>query len=133
MGNFNWVHARANCSLEGVFHILSEIVDSDVKQANALRRQGVKFSLNTEATSKIMVIRDRDLGGTKETTGVIFELLPDTISVTRKKHGALTEDSLFSAVPSLNEDGECLMEVKGKPLKLWQMSRKALENLFFGF
>jgi hypothetical protein len=132
MGNFNWVHARAHCSLEGVFHILHEIVDSDVKDVNALKRQGVTFRLNTDATRKIIVARDRDLGGVIESTGIVFELFPDKITIAHKQ-GALIDKSLFSAVPSLNEDGECLMEVNGKSLKLWQVSRKALENLFFGF
>ena len=108
-------------------------MDSDVKTANALNRRGVKFKLNTEATGKIIVLRERDLGGFNESMAIVFELLPDKIAVTERRGPGFTEGALFCAAPGLNQEGECLLEIDGQPLKLWQVSRKALENLFFGF
>jgi hypothetical protein len=39
---------------------------------------------------------------------------------------------LFSAKPYLNHEGECLLQIgETDPLHIWQVSRKALEPLFF--
>jgi len=38
---------------------------------------------------------------------------------------------LFEAKASLGFEGRCRYEVEGQPLELWQVSRKALEDLFF--
>ena len=129
MSAFNWVAARAECSPDRAFHALAEVVDSDVKAANGLRRSGVSFHFHGEATGKIVVIRELDRGGVKELRSVVFELISGEI-VTKKG----PENSvLFSAVPSLNRNGECLLEIEGDSYELWQVSRRALESLFFGF
>jgi predicted RNase H-like nuclease (RuvC/YqgF family) len=135
VGAFNWVQSRAACSLESIFHALSEVIDSDIKSANALRRPGppTTFRMNTEATGKIIVVRTRDMAGFAETVAVVFELQANEIIVKQKLPATFQETSLFVAVPYLHEEGECLLEVGGKSLKLWQVSRKALEDLVFGF
>jgi len=129
--SFNWVQAQADCSLAHVFGVLAEIVDSDVKAANALRRPRVTFKCNPEATNKIMVSRARDMGGITEATGVVFELLADRINIIRKRGTVKDEEPWFFAVACLDEQGECSLEIDGKRLKLWQVSRRALANLFF--
>lgn len=124
----NWVQSRANCSLDKTFRVLREMIDNDVKAANGLKRSGVTFELN-EPKGKLMVIRERDLTSIKETACIVFELRSDKITVTERSDG--TPKELFSAVPCLNEEGECLLEVEGQALQLWQVRRRALENLFF--
>ena len=132
MASFNWVQARSECSVERVFQILAEVVDSDVKAANALNRRGVTFHVNRDARGKLIVARNRDLGGFSDVTIVVFELEPGRIVVTRKTAN-IDDKTLFSAAPSLNEQGQCLLEVAGDQLQLWQVSRRALEDLFFEF
>ena len=135
MGGFDWVSTRSKCSLEQSFVLLSEIVDSDVKAANALKRRDVEFKINSEPTKKLVVIRDQDLGGMHGFINVVFELRADKITVFIRKGGEFLPVPMFSFVPSLNEEGECLYRIEGEEaqLKLWQVSRKALEDLFFGF
>src|ERR1700722_6850572 len=132
---FNWVKERSLCSLECVFQIFGEVVDSDVKSSNALNREGVKFEIKTPAHNKLMVIRSHAVGHSAEMAGITFELLGDRISVQKRKRGSTEEIPLFSFAPSLNLDGECLVRVDGESemLKLWQVSMKALEDLFFAF
>lgn len=116
--NFNWVRARSQCSLPRVFAMLGEIVDSDVKALNAAQPSNLPAEVK-RYTGKI-VVAHRD-------STIVFELTGGIIQV---RQGP--EHALFSAKLRLDEDGECLLEVNGRGLKLWQVSRKALEDLFFG-
>jgi hypothetical protein len=132
MTNVDWAKRRSECSLEAIFNVsLKELLDSDVESVNQLKRRGVEFVLDTHATNKIVVSRRRDMGGTFENEAVVFDLLPNEIRV----RDARTEKTMFSAKPTLNAEGECLIEIAGlgDPIRLWQFSSKALENLFFGF
>jgi hypothetical protein len=43
VASFDWVTARAKCSLERTFQTLAEIVDSDIKAANNLGKTCGKF------------------------------------------------------------------------------------------
>jgi hypothetical protein len=131
MVGFDWVKARSKCSLESVFQTLREVLDSDVKSVNGLNRVGVTFALNNSATNKLIISRERDYGGLSGGETVVFELLPNEIRV----RDGRTEKHFFSAKPVLNQEGECLLEVTGElePQRLWQVSRKALDDLFFGF
>jgi hypothetical protein len=134
MGGFNWVAARSECSLDRQFRILAELVDSDVKVANGLNKRGIEFEINLDVKDKIIVLRKRDIVGHVETSVIVFELEQDKITVKdRTDRSNLPGQMLFNATPSLNEEGECLLEVSGVPLKLWQVSRKALDGLFFRF
>lgn len=42
------------------------------------------------------------------------------------------QEDRFTAKPHLSMAGECMFEVDGTPLRPWQVSRLALESLFFG-
>jgi hypothetical protein len=129
VANFNWVEARHACSLSEIFHTLKEVLKSDVASANGLKIQDVKFSCKTDATNKIIVGRSEVFpSGIAHGREIIFELLPAEIKV---KEGR-TDKHLFSAVPNLIDNGECLLEIDGRPYQFWQVSRKALEDLFFG-
>lgn len=132
MPSFNWVHARSECSLSVVFIVLAEVIDSDVKAATALNRPGATFKLRRDASDKLVVTRERILQGATLNSTVIFELLADRIRVSRMKERNSEPAPFFTAAPNLNRDGECLLDVDGEPNQLWQVSRKALEDLFFG-
>ena len=126
---FNWVKARSECSLERVFLVLSEVVASDVKARQGLH-DGAEYD-HTRRDHKIIVSRTRDFGGgIKEAEGVVFERIKGSITVAAVDPKG-NEVPLFAATPSLAPDGDCKLEVNGDSLELWQVSRKALEPLFF--
>src|SRR5216683_1096079 len=109
---FDWVRARHECSLECVFQTLREVVDSDVKRMMALKNKPeVGFRLSAPAADKFIVTRARDYGGGTEGSMIVFELLPTEIRV----RDGRDEKTILSAKPDVNPEGECLLEVQGKP------------------
>lgn len=133
MENSQWVKARSECSLKSFFQMFSEVIDYDVKPANDLKRTGVAFRLNRDIPGKLIVTRDRDLMGFEQSRSVVIELLRGLIRATEAQAADPVGKPMFSAIPILNDDGECLVEVDKKQLKMWQLSRLALEDLFFRF
>lgn len=125
----NWVQARGGCSLSASFQVLREMIDNDVKAANALKRHSLVFELNVQAAGKLIVIRHHDIGGIDDSATVVFEMLADKITVSART--AAASAVLFSMAPFLNEDGECRFGVNGQDLEFWQVRRMALEDLFF--
>jgi len=117
--DFNWVKARSKCSVASVFALLAEVVDSDVKAANELPGNA-RFRFN-KYDRKLIV-----LPVTEFPVPIVFELAGAVINISKE------ETALFTARPSLMTDGKCRLEVDGETLELWQVSRKALEALFFG-
>ncbi|MGH9344855.1 MAG: hypothetical protein ACRD3Y_02300 [Bryobacteraceae bacterium] len=130
--SLDWVTARSKCSLAAVFETLMEVLDSDVKSRNALGAQGVRFLLTRPVGQKLIVVRERDFGGIPETDTVVFELTKAHVAATARNARG-DGKPLFQAKPALNREGDCLLEVNGEELRLWQVSRLALEGLFFGF
>ena len=66
-----------------------------------------------------------------EGEAILFERLANEIKI----RDGRKDKHLFSARPVLNADGECMMEIVGESEQrpMWQISRKALDDLFFGF
>jgi hypothetical protein len=134
MADLNWVAARSECSRDRQFKALGELIRGDVKAVNGLERRGVEFEINLEVKDRIIVTRKRDMVGLVESAVIVFELERDRITAKdRTDRSNLAGQLLFHATPGLNEEGECLWTVDGVSLKLWQISKKALEGLFFGF
>ncbi len=124
MGGFNWVRARAECSVKRTFQTLYEVIDSDVKTANELKVAGSAATFHVESQhKKIIVIREEDIA----VRNVVLECLPGSINVREGQ-----EKHLFSGMPRLDEEGHCMLEVDGRLLQLWQFSERALSGLFFG-
>ena len=128
---FDWVSARGKCSLSLVFLRLREVVESDTNKANELKRQGISFQFRADSEEKFLVGRTVTLSGIPEGEAVVFRLMPNEIQVRHAK----SENVTMSAKVHLDGDGNCLLVPNGgsEPLRLWQFSRKALEDLFFGF
>lgn len=118
----NWVVERAKCSLEGVFKKLELQVRDDVKEINQLRPDhqyiftpnNVRFSVTSHTG-----------------ISVDFSLTSKAIVISNN------DNVLFEATLTLNDDGDCRINLKGKngqqenELQFWQVRRRALEPLFF--
>jgi hypothetical protein len=125
----DWVTARAECSVERLFRLLTETLDTDVKTMQARAPSGTRFTLNALGGNKVVVAKVRGFGGGfMDGDNVVFETTP--LGIVARTGRADTQ--LFLAKPSLGLDGECHLEIDGQPHELWQVSRKALEALFFG-
>ncbi len=122
--------ARSSCSLRAVFEVLSQVIASDVKSANDLNRPGVSFALTNPSEAQVMVARTSNGGGAAESVSVLFELRANEIVATVPHRGK----TLFYAKPVLDGTGECLLEIEGdhELRRPWQVSRRALDELFFG-
>ena len=128
---FDWVRARAQCSLRPVFENLAGTIQKDVESAIKLSEE--------ERNSKTMLhyARDRNTitvtsepASTKDAAqpqGVVrFALSATEITVERQNA------KQFSILASLNSNGDCKIVANGQEVELWQVSRMALEGLFFG-
>ena len=123
MENFDWVTARAKCSLVEVFEKLRLQVGVDVQTRNKLLSDPRDaFSvIESEAKPSFSVIVPSN-----PLPSITFSLSDERIGVSHK--GRL----IFEATLTLGDDGECRLKINGKERELWQMRRMALEELFFG-
>ncbi len=122
----DWVKARAECSLEHLFSLLIEVLDSDVKSMRAHAPDGTQLSLNVLTASKVSISKVQPDRGFSKAGKVVFDRTSLGINV-----GSDRNDLMFTAKPSLDATGSCRLEIDGQPMELWQVSRKALEDLFF--
>jgi hypothetical protein len=128
---FDWVDARAKCSTEQMFSLLVERVTSDVESMKARIGSSHRLTFNRIADDKVIVANERIEGG--------FAFNGRNVMFQRTKGGIVVDTeaqkgpgrALFTASVSLGPEGRCRYEVDGQPLELWQVSRKALEELFF--
>jgi hypothetical protein len=126
---FDWVKARSECSLRHVFLMLAEVIDSDVKAAQS-HIPGAKFKINKTSDDKFIVVKSWDASGVDQAESVAFEATKQGIAVKDVRTGK----RLFLAKPELTANGDCKLRSDDNPdaLEMWQVSRKALEDLFFG-
>lgn len=127
---FPWVEERAKCSIVGVFIALAVRVKSDVESMTGLHLQPKHlFAFTAPSEKTFLVEKQIKVGGMVAPGGVVvFEHDETKITVS----DGLKYNVLFEATPAIGEDGPCRLDVNGVVLELWQVSRKALEPLFFG-
>lgn len=129
---FDWVTARGECSVGRMFVLLMERVESDVAQMQALldtKRRRLTF--NKVADDKVIVANEQvGVGHVFGGTGVMFKRTPSGVVVDIKTRNG-PERILFEARLSLGLEGRCRYEIDGHAVELWQVSRKAMEDLFF--
>ena len=123
MPEFDWVTARAKCSVANLFEALKLEVKQDVEIREALCAKGSHYGFDFVAEGKMF---SAIVQGNKIHHAVTFSLEDQLISV-RNENDAV----MFRAVPTLNDDGRCLLKVGDKEYELWQFRKKALESLFF--
>jgi hypothetical protein len=122
---FNWVQARAECSLPQVFKQLQIGVQSDVEQLKRTLPANSNVRLSVEVRAgRFSVVRTEN-GSIPDT--VDFALVRDAITVTNDDG-----ETLASATLTLDDSGRCRLRVGSAELEQWQFRRKMLEELFFG-
>jgi hypothetical protein len=133
--NVNWVEARHECSAQSAMIRLLHVVEADVSQMQSfgqLRRpfHGLRCDRTTGNGFLVHVVWD--LGGVFESEGVAFELDGDLIRV-RHRREVPTDRILFSVRPTVSADGKCRLEHTdtGQLMEFWQVSKAALEPMFF--
>jgi hypothetical protein len=123
MSEFDWVAARAECSIERVFQQIRMGVESDIERMNKLRPANADYGFKIVLSEgKIAVVRQ----------GYIS---PRSVTFTRARNGiSIVNDEgkvTMEATLTLSDDGECRLKINGREREFWQFRRKALEDLFF--
>jgi len=123
MSDFDWVKARAECSLVAAFIRLEKSCQKDVDAANGLFKPR-KFGLLTHDPNSFSVYED-----VQPQRHLTFKLSKSQIAVVKRRDGR--EDEQFSATLTINKDKQCRFLVGSDELEEWQFRKKALEPLFF--
>jgi len=129
MNNFDWVSARGRCSLGEIFEKLKLDVASDVEQAQA--RRPVRDGMLAHYGFKCVVSDSGDkitvfVNGNNIRRSSSFHLTEDSIEVLDQSGHVK-----FSAMPTLNNKGECRLRINEEEQELWYIRKLALEDLFF--
>jgi len=122
--NFDWVNARADCSLLPVFRKLELDCGDDVaamnKRSEANGSQARFLSQSNDAKTQFWVF-----GNIDSSLLVKFVLFADRIEVA-------TPSQTFAISLTLDNDGKCKLRVNdGEVLDQWQLRKLVLEDLFF--
>jgi hypothetical protein len=121
---FDWVKARASCSLSAVFKELQLGAQSDVQTVGSLSVGGrdAKFVVTNLVRGRFSVVREE--GSFSES--VNFVLANGAITVRDDQ-----DTILVSGTITLNNAGQCRLKVDQEELELWQFRRMAMEKIFF--
>ena len=131
--NFNWVEARAECSVMKVFKRLAFGIKADLDTINRIQGEAARDSHNPPDRNLEVNASDARI----EITRTIKSQTMNSVEFVREKSSIrVTSDfsggPKFLASPSLSTDGHCVAIVDGCELELWNVRRKALDELFFG-
>ena len=125
--SFNWVEARSKCTTFACFELLAEQVRSDVDSVGVLNaKSNVRWGYERH-NWKIIVYRTVD---SFPDYSIVFTSSNEAITVEHVVNGNRTK--LFQSIPHLLDDRTCKLEINDVPVAIWQVSRKALDGLFFG-
>ena len=132
-GPFNWVKARADCNLDLSFQALRSVVERDVREARntaALTQCGTQFEFQAEAQGILPMFTVRRIVGNRTQGQAIFTQEAHAITV---DFGSGSSESSFEVTAEWDEkECACRLSVDNDPCEIWQISRRALEWLFFG-
>jgi hypothetical protein len=122
--NFNWIKARADCSVAQVFKQLELGARNDVEAANEQRKSEEHhvFSVSAEPGRFSVVRGSRNV----HPVSVDFSLEGEEIAA------CVGNEIKLTATITLNNEGRCMLKVNDEELEQWQVRRTALEDLFFG-
>lgn len=134
----NWVKLRAECNLDVCFDSLRGVVNRDVKEMNALPAEIrsdflYKVQDGDNVLPSFSVVQECEKAAYENSQPhILFSKSPISIEVSRKPRGAHVKTALFTITPEWSEkESRCRLLVNGKELKAWEISRLALEPMFF--
>ena len=130
----NWVLARANCTLDGIFDELTRVLESDIREFNDLspkKRDDRMFDSSPirDAAFEVYRVSHSTIGERRRAgqDGILVQKASASIKVTRDRGDFLT------ITPRWNEETlACDLLVGGKLFSVWQISQKILGEFFFG-
>jgi hypothetical protein len=125
---FDWVKARAKCSLGTLFGALAIAVEQDVKSIKDLQRgiNNFKHIFAFTRDRNVFTVTRENNGSNEPLSDVTFTLSTNEITV------KMADSEMFIVVPALNANGDCKLTVGAKELEIWQVCQMALDGLFFG-
>lgn len=126
----NWVEVRANCTQQGVFDRIVDVLGTDVKRFNALakrKKKAIRFYVKPFAQGKFIVRPGTDEGVDQHYDDyVLIHLQKTCIAISRRM------DPQFTIEPKWNEERlDCDLMVCKKRLSLSRISQKAIGDLLF--
>jgi hypothetical protein len=119
---FDWVAARAKCSIGVVFERLREQVKIDIeaRQRQTERDRHYAFKFVSEGRMFAALVEGHQIHDVTS-----FVLQDDAIEVRDK------EKTLFTSTVGLNNEGRCIVKIGNQEYELWQFRKLALEHLLF--
>ena len=131
----DWVAEIARCSPEDALLDLAEVVEADAARMNELPeslREGCvfQFERGSHGTAFFSVTRAcPDVRRLDQ--AVTFQAMEDSIRIAPHASDKFFEIKVSSVWDE--ESGRRILMVEDEPLELWQISYRALYDLFFGF
>ena len=131
MSEFDWVGARGRWTVDTAFRILKEIVQRDVGARNKqLGRQA--FSITDHGSSR-EISPDGDFTVVHPRGYIYFVKQKHCVSVEQFTGTRMEPKTavLMKMYPEADDSGDWFLR-DGARYRAWQVSRRALENVFFG-
>jgi hypothetical protein len=123
---FDWVTARASCSIGSVFEHLRDETKADVAViSKLLELNGYKANFTFESEQESFMV-SRATNGKSDFASVKFSRKEKAITVS--KSGTV----FLAATLTINNERQCRLVVNGQELEEWQFRKLALEQIFFG-
>lgn len=121
--DFDWVTARAGCSIGVIFEKLKSLIQQDVETRNSNRETHVAWAFRfiDEGKGSFSVLVE----GSKIHLTIKFILDRERISVFR------ADGKMFDVFATLSNDGECRAKIDNQEYDLWQVRKMSLEDFFF--
>ena len=119
----NWVAVHSACTLPNVFRSIRQRVEADVKARNDIRPHSSPYEFTIgEGDDEFKV----SLKHPEIHKSVFFSLTKNAIVILDDKR-----IKMFEVTSTFNDKSECILSVDHEPRELWQISRLALEGIFF--
>ena len=133
----NWVKMRAECNLDICYDSIRSLAKRDVDAANQLPetiRKGFKFVIQEGGGVGISfyVVRKPIKGYAPHEAMVSFAKRQSDIGVSRLDVFAEHKDDFNVVAEWREKESRCVLTVDGRELEPWQITKRALEPLFFG-
>ena len=126
----NWVANQAGCTIEGAFEELMKRVRYDVDQAN-LRpsvTKGRKFNTDSSKEWSLKVYAFNGSPSNHEKGRILFFKNSKTIAFQKGENG----DTVHIIPRWCDEKNKCDYMIENEPFEIWEISKMALCELFFG-